>query len=344
MSETQLLKIASESLPVIRESNGDRQLLIDSKQFAVECRKTSWLHLTTSLMVLGLLVFFAASNQSMWIRVLCSGLSGLALVRMFILYHDYLHNSIFGGSIVAGSILKAYGNLMLCPPCVWKHSHDYHHHNNCKIFGANIGSFPVMTTACYQGASRLERFYYRVARSPFVLLFGYFTVFLFGMCIYPMIFGTKKNYGGLVSMAAHFGLIGVSVYFWGWTSTTLAFIAPTFIAMIIGSYLFYVQHNFPDGKIRTTEDWTYSDAALCSSSYLELGPVMRWFTGNIGYHHVHHLNAKIPFYRLPDAMAQLDGLQRPGRTSLRLRDIAACLRLKLWDIKRDQFVPFDSHS
>ncbi len=343
MSETHLLKTASESLPPLRETQGDRQLLIDSKRFAVECRKTSWFHLTSTLAVLATLVYLAGGSSPLWIRILCSGLTGLALVRMFILYHDYLHNSIFSGSRLAGGILKLYGNLMLCPPYVWKNSHDYHHHNNCKIFGTNIGSFPVMTTACYQEASRKQRFFYRVARSPLVLLFGYFTVFLFGMCIYPVFLDRKKNVGGVLALMAHFGLIGVSVFFWGWMSTTLAFILPTILAMILGSYLFYVQHNFPEGKIRTTEDWTYSDAALCSSSYLELGPIMRWFTGNIGYHHVHHLNAKIPFYRLPQAMAELDGLQSPGRTSLSLRDITACLRLKLWDVERDQFVPFDTH-
>ena len=85
-------------------------------------------------------------------------------------------------------------------------------------------------------------------------------------------------------------------------------------------------------------------AALHSSSFIKMGPIMRWLTGNIGFHHVHHLNARIPFYRLPEAMAALDELQSPGSTSLWPRDVVSCFRLKLWDIKQERFVPFKSAS
>jgi omega-6 fatty acid desaturase (delta-12 desaturase) len=101
--------------------------------------------------------------------------------------------------------------------------------------------------------------------------------------------------------------------------------------MGFGSYLFFAQHNFPGVWLASHREWSYVNSALHSSSYLCTGRVMSWFTGNIGYHHVHHLNAKIPFYRLPEAMAALEELQSPPTTSLSLRDIAACLRLKLWD-------------
>ncbi len=110
--------------------------------------------------------------------------------------------------------------------------------------------------------------------------------------------------------------------------------------MLMGAYLFYVQHNFLEAKVPNANTWTYSDAALTASSYLETGPVMRWFTGNIGFHHVHHLNSKIPFYRLPEAMSGLTGLQNPGSTTLAIRDIVECLRLKLWDCELGSFVPF----
>jgi omega-6 fatty acid desaturase (delta-12 desaturase) len=83
--------------------------------------------------------------------------------------------------------------------------------------------------------------------------------------------------------------------------------------------------------VQPREQWSYTRAALESSSYMEMGAVMNFFTGNIGYHHVHHLNPAIPFYRLPEAMAALPALQSPGRTSLRLHDVVTCLRLKLWD-------------
>jgi omega-6 fatty acid desaturase (delta-12 desaturase) len=103
------------------------------------------------------------------------------------------------------------------------------------------------------------------------------------------------------------------------------------VAFAAGSYLFYAQHNFPDIVVQGRHEWRYTDAALHASSYLRTGPILRWFTGNIGYHHVHHLNPGIPFYRLPEAMAGIEALQSPPTTTLHPRDILACLRLKLWD-------------
>ena len=88
------------------------------------------------------------------------------------------------------------------------------------------------------------------------------------------------------------------------------------------------------------QDWNYAAAALLSSSYMKLNPVMRWFTANIGYHHIHHLNSKIPFYRLPDAMKAIPELQNAKVTTLKISDIIACLRLKVWDPEQNKMVGF----
>lgn len=318
----------------------DRQLMIDSRMFASEHVGRSWWHLVTTVLIL--LAFGAVAWQApmTWVRVLASLLVGLTLVRTFILYHDFQHRAILKDSKLAGALLGAYGYLMLTPPSVWRRSHDHHHRNNSKMFGASIGSFPIMTKQNYQTASSLERFEYRLARSPWVIVFGYWVVFLFGMCVRPLLLDARKHWDAPVALAVHFGFILVCWWTAGWQTTFLAFILPAWIATSVGAYLFYVQHNFPGAKIRSGAEWSYSDAALNSSSFLEMGPVMHWMTGNIGYHHVHHLNAKIPFYRLPEAMAKLSGLQSPIRTSLRIRDIIGCLRLKLWDASLDRFVTF----
>ena len=120
----------------------------------------------------------------------------------------------------------------------------------------------------------------------------------------------------------------------------LAHVLPLFVAFAAGSYLFYAQHNFPGVHVAPRESWTYTRAALESSSYMECGPVMQWFTGNIGFHHVHHLNPSIPFYRLPEAMREIPELRDPVKTSLNPRDVLACVRLKLWDPSRNAMVPF----
>ena len=118
------------------------------------------------------------------------------------------------------------------------------------------------------------------------------------------------------------------------------FFLPFFLSQMLGAYLFYAQHNFPEAIFKNNTEWSYTDAALESSSYMALDPFMQWVTANIGFHHVHHLNSKIPFYRLPEAMAAIPELQRAKKTTLRPNDIAACLRLKVWDAEKNKMIGF----
>ncbi len=318
----------------------DRQLLIDSRRYACEQRGRSWWHFGTTLVALAAAVWVAGVVEPMWLRLLGSLLTGLILVRVFIVYHDYQHQAMFKDSRLAKLLLSIYGYIMLTPPSVWKRSHDHHHRHNSKLFGASIGSFPIMTTETYAAASPREQLEYRIARSPWVIVLGYLTVFAFGMCIRPLLMDARRHLDAPLALGTHAGLIALLWLLADWQTAILVLVLPTWIASTAGAYLFYIQHNFPDAKIRRCEEWSYTKAALRSSSYLELGPVLHWLTGNIGYHHVHHLNAKIPFYRLPEAMAGLSSLQSPGRTSLRIKDIVGCLRLKLWDTQLDRFVSF----
>ncbi len=107
-----------------------------------------------------------------------------------------------------------------------------------------------------------------------------------------------------------------------------------------GVVLFYAQHNFPGARYQEGGGWDYAAAALAGSSYIPMNPVLCWLTGNIGYHHVHHLNARIPFYRLPEAMARVEELRSPRVTTLTPRGVYRCLRLKLWDPDRQCLVGF----
>jgi omega-6 fatty acid desaturase (delta-12 desaturase) len=149
----------------------------------------------------------------------------------------------------------------------------------------------------------------------------------------------RKHADAALAFVLHAALVAALAYYDAAT-LVLAVMLPFAIAMALGSYLFYAQHNFPDVKLCDEADWSYVHAALHSSSFIRMGRLMRWFTGNIGYHHVHHLNARIPFYRLPEAMAGIAELQSPGATSLECRDVLACLRLKLWDRRKNRLVSF----
>jgi acyl-lipid omega-6 desaturase (Delta-12 desaturase) len=133
-------------------------------------------------------------------------------------------------------------------------------------------------------------------------------------------------------------MIGLVGWFLGPLAAFAGVVLPLFVATGTGSYLFYAQHNFPTCELRGRDTWTYHHAALRASSMFDMPLWMHWFTGNIGYHHVHHLNHKIPFYRLPEAMAAIPELQTPGRTTWWPSDVAACLNLKLWDTEKNRLV------
>jgi omega-6 fatty acid desaturase (delta-12 desaturase) len=310
-----------------------------TKKFAKEHRWRSWWHLWSTLTVLIGLLSVTFLDMHWLLRAPWSILAGLVLVRMFIIYHDYQHGTILQGSRLSDGLMVAYGLLTLNPPSVWNRSHNHHHKNNTKILGAGIGSYPIMTTDSYAKASWKERFKYAVARHPLTMLLGYFTMFLYGMCLRPLVVNPRQHFDAGIYLIVHLGLVTVLAIF-APGMLVLAFLVPLMIACAIGAYLFYAQHNFPDVKIKSGGDWNYLFAALHSSSYITMSPVMHWFTGNIGYHHVHHLNAHIPFYRLPEAMAAMEELQSPGTTSLTPLTIYGCLRLKLWNPRKHRMVSF----
>ena len=136
----------------------------------------------------------------------------------------------------------------------------------------------------------------------------------------------------------HVTLAVLLTCFFGWPALLLTLIIPHLIGCAIGSYLFYAQHNFPGVSFYDRAGWAYEKAALESSSFLKTGPIMAWFTANIGYHHIHHLNARVPFYRLPEVLNAIPELAKPKTTSLKLSDILRCLRLKVWDVEAQQMV------
>jgi omega-6 fatty acid desaturase (delta-12 desaturase) len=313
-----------------------KQLLLASRAYASEHRWRSWWHLWSTMAALAAFWTLAASELLWPLRLAGSVLTGLTLVRCFILFHDQQHGAFLRGAWFPAILARVFGLFTLNPVSVWRRSHDHHHRHNSKEFNPNIGSFPLMTLEQYAGATPRKRLAYRLSRHPLTIVLGYFTIFGGSMCLFPLLRNPRRHYDAALALGCHAGaawLIADSV-----ADLTLAWLLPFMLASAIGSYLFFVQHNFPGVCLQTEGRWDYVYSALHSSSFVAMGPVMRWFTGNIGFHHVHHLNAKIPFYRLPEAMAGLAELQGPATITLRPGDIMACLRLKLWDAEACRLV------
>jgi len=317
-----------------------KDLLISTKPFARESRGRSWWHVGSTVAVAVVLTAIASSDLHWVTRILASILLGLTTVRVFVLYHDFQHGAILRRSRLGKLLMEAAGLILLTPASGWNRSHNHHHAHNSKLSAPDIGTYPLMTVDEYRKANRSKQAVYAIQRHPLTMCFGYLTVFLFGMCIRPFLANPRRHWDGAASIVCHSALL-VWVATFGFDDLVLAALIPFSLASAVGAYLFYAQHNYPGVQVNPVCEWDYATAALDSSSYIKMGPLMNWFTANIGYHHVHHLNARIPFYRLPEAMRALPAVQNPVTSSLEAADVHACLRLKLWDPVSGQLVPWN---
>jgi len=308
-------------------------LILATKPFAHDVTLRSWWVILSTLTLLAAAVVGTMWNFHTLAKIACSALTGLLVLRIFVIYHDQQHHAILAKSRLAEGLMRGVGILALSPSSIWRSSHNHHHSHNSKLRGSHIGSFPIMKKDNFIQSSPGKRRMYLFVRHPLTILFGYVFMFLFGMCLNPFLSRPRKHWDCLLALVVHLAISAALLYFGGWTALLLTQVIPHFITYAIGTYLFYAQHNFPGVSFRDNGGWTYEKAALESSSFLKTGRIMAWFTANIGYHHVHHLNSHIPFYRLPEACRATPELQSPRSTSLHPGEILRCLRLKVWDVE-----------
>jgi omega-6 fatty acid desaturase (delta-12 desaturase) len=316
-----------------------RDLILATRPYAKEITWKSWFYALSTFFLLVAVNTVTFLPLHFAIRLAASIISGLIIVRMFVIYHDYEHHSILHKSKPAAVLFGFFGLYVLAPPSIWKRSHDYHHNHNSKLFSASIGSYPIYTKEKFERSSRMEQISYLAIRHPLTIAFGYIVVFIWGLCLQSFLSKAKQHWDSLIALLLHGTFIWAVCYYLGWEAMLLGITIPFMIACCTGAYLFYAQHNFPGVEFKENKiEWSYDHAALESSSFMVMNPVMHWFTANIGYHHIHHLNARIPFYRLPEAMAAIPELQNPKKTSLNPADVYRCFKLKVWDGNKKQMV------
>ena len=324
----------------VAEPRAGRELHDATRPFAQENVVRSWLHVGTTFLLITALLVIAAIAVHWPVRVAASLLGALVMVRGFILYHDHMHGALLPRSRMARALFRAYAAVALTPPRSWRDSHNYHHQHVGTIAGSNVGSFPLMTTEMWNASSRSERIAYRIARHPLTVLLSYLTIFFGNIVMMALVKNPRRYWDSAISLLVHGTLVATIWMTLGFWAVFFSILLPVAIAAAMGGYLFFAQHNFRGMQLMPPDQWTHFDAALVSSSFMKLGPVMNWFTGNIGYHHIHHLNPRIPFYRLPEVMAALPEVQHPHTTSLRPGDIADCFRLALWDTHQGKLITF----
>ncbi|MGF1453278.1 MAG: fatty acid desaturase family protein [Opitutales bacterium] len=316
------------------------ELIRATKAFAKDNAVYSWWAFVSTGLIFAV-AWAAAVFSDIWYLRLCAAfVAGLSYVRFFCLYHDHQHHAILPKSKTMRVLMRAWGIIGLAPNSTWSHSHNYHHAHNSQLHADSIGSFPVMTLERFESLSRVERWRYLINRHPLTILCGYAATFLYAMCWNSFREDPRKHRDCLFALVLHAVLYIGMIAAFGWAGAFFGVFLPFAVAGAVGTYLFYAQHSFPGVKLEEKNNgWTFEGAALESSSFCKMGPLMRYFTANIGYHHIHHLNHKIPFYRLPEAFRAMPELQRVKTTSLRIPDIRRCLSLKVWCTATRQLVP-----
>jgi omega-6 fatty acid desaturase (delta-12 desaturase) len=261
------------------------------------------------------------------------------LVRVFVMFHDCAHGSLLPsrrGNAVLGTML---GLLVLSPFRRWRHDHAVHHATSGDLDRRGVGDVVTLTVAEYWGRSWRGRLAYRLVRNPLVM-FGLGPVF--AMIIGPRIVARgarpRMRNSVLGTDVALVIVIGLVCWLIGWRDFLIVWAPAALLAGSVGIWLFYVQHQFEDAYWRSGKEWTYTDAALCGSSHLKLPRMLQFFTGNIGLHHLHHLNARIPNYNLQRANDASPIFAAVPTLSLwaGLRSV----RFKLWDEQAGRLVTF----
>ena len=283
----------------------------------------------------------AVLEASPWLSLVLALANAGFLVRLFLIQHDCGHGAFLRPRAASDWLGRALGVLTLTPYDVWKRYHAMHHGAAGHLDHRGIGDVWTLTVREWRALPRRERLQYRLYRHPLVL-FGLGPAWVFlvqyrlpldlereGARFWISAMGTNLALGAIL-----FGLWAV----WGWSAILLIWLPSTLGAASIGVWLFYVQHQFEDTSWDGAPDWQLHHAALHGSSHLVLPPLLRWFSADVGIHHVHHLQSRVPFYRLREVLRDHPALDAAQR--LTLRESLACTRLKLWCEERRCLVGF----
>lgn len=284
-------------------------------------------------------LMYRSLNYSYWVTLLLAVLASGFLIRIFIIFHDCGHRSFFVSKRANNIVGMIMGILAFTPFFKWHHQHWIHHSTSGNLDKRGVGDVWTMTVEEYLNSSRKERLMYRVFRNPFIM-------FILGPVLVVAVQNriTKRTMTSLEKWNIHFTNIciliisaGISLLI-GVKSYILIQLPIILIAHSLGIWLFYIQHQFDDVEWERQSKWDYKVSAITGSSFLKLPAVLQWFTGNIGFHHVHHLSSRIPNYYLEKCHNENEIFKevKPVKLSSTFR----AMSLGLWDETNRRLISF----
>ncbi len=288
------------------------------------------------------LLMWSALDNGYWIGLLLAMPAAGFLVRLFMIQHDCGHGSFFRGRLANDWVGRVIGVVTLTPYDFWRGTHALHHAGSGNLDRRGIGDIGTLTVREFRTLSRWRQHLYRLYRHP-IVMFGLGPTYLFvlqhRLPIGMMRSGWKPWLSTMGTNIAIAILVGGMIRIFGAGAFLLVHLPITVLAASIGVWLFYVQHQFEDTFWAPDKTWSFHEAALHGSSYYDLPRVLRWFTANIGIHHVHHLCSRIPCYRLSDVLRDHPQFGAIGRITI--LESLRCIHRTLWDEKRRQLISFE---
>lgn len=297
--------------------------------------------LTTFLFVTAWLGSLWLIKTNTWLGLASTPVPAAMLVRMFAIQHDCGHNSLYSSKTVNDWVGRVIGVFTFTPYDYWKHAHAIHHASSGNLDKRGMGDISTLTVNEYLQRGWLGRLLYRWYRNP-ITLFVIGPAYMFflqhrlpiGVMSRGKIHWLSTQFTNLFIVILSIGLI----YLIGWKDFLLLQIPIVAMAASVGVWLFYVQHQFEETHWSRKGAWTRENAALYGSSYYDLPKPIMWLTANIGIHHVHHVSANVPFFRLPEIIRDYPELKKIGRLSF--RESLRCIPLTLWDEAKKELISF----
>ena len=285
-------------------------------------------------------LYYTYTNQLWWSYTLFVLVGSLFMVKIFVLFHDCTHHSMFNQPFLNRWVGRFLSLFITTPFTAWKIEHDDHHSHVVDMEKIKYGDIPLWTVEQYKNASPMMQWFYRIFRHPvFMLLFTPILYFFVKSRVPTQLNNSQHVLSVMTTNVFVLLVYGTLIYLLGFWTVVFVFVPAAYLGGLIGIALFYLQHDYPGAEWFDTEHWDHETASLHGSSLIILPQPFEWFTHAIGYHHIHHLNSKVPGYKLKKCYEDVAAFQEV--IPLTMRDIINAFELKLWSYEKNALIPFD---